>query len=85
MKSIALLKQMTYLNRNGLYTTVLRGVQNGKPVEEFRQITSVAGCINPYSEYDAFIAQAENPARDKPLAAWLAVQLRAVNQADHKR
>ena len=48
-------------DQNGLYTTVLRGVQNGKPVEEFRQITSVAGCINPYAEYDAFIAQAENP------------------------
>lgn len=47
--------------QNGLYTTVLRGVQNGKPVEEFRQITSVAGCINPYAEYDAFIAQADNP------------------------
>ena len=48
-------------DQNGLYTTVLRGVQNGKPVEEFRQITSVAGCINPYSEYEKFIAQAENP------------------------
>lgn len=48
-------------DQNGLYTTCLRGVQNGKPVEEFRQITSVKGCINPYADYDAFIAQAENP------------------------
>ena len=47
--------------QNGLYTTCLRGIQNGKPVEQFRQITSVAGCINPYSEYDKFIAQASNP------------------------
>ena len=47
--------------QKGLYTTCLRGVQNGKTVEEFRQITSVSGCINPYSEYDKFIAQAENP------------------------
>ena len=47
--------------QNGVYTTVLRGVQNGKPVEEFRTITSVRGCINPYTEYDRFIAQAENP------------------------
>lgn len=47
--------------QKGLYTTCLRGVQNGKPVEEFRQITSVSGCINPYAEYDKFIAQAENP------------------------
>lgn len=48
-------------DQNGLYTTVLRGVQNGKPVEEFRKITSVKGCINPYSEYDEYMAQAENP------------------------
>ena len=47
--------------QNGVNTTVLRGVQNGKPVEEFRTITSVRGCINPYTEYDRFIAQAENP------------------------
>ena len=48
-------------DQNGLYTTVLRGVQNGKPVEEFRKITSVKGCLNPYSEYDKYIAQAKNP------------------------
>ena len=48
-------------DQDGLYTTVLRGVRNGKPVEEFRKITSVEGCINPYSDYDKFIAQAENP------------------------
>ena len=48
-------------DQKGLYTTCLRGIQNGSPVEEFRQITSVAGCINPYSDYEAFIAQAKNP------------------------
>ncbi len=47
--------------QKGLYTTCLRGIQGGKAVEDFRQITSVSGCINPYSDYDAFIAQAENP------------------------
>ena len=48
-------------SQNGLYTTVLRGVQNGKPVEEFRKITSVKGCINPYSDFESYIKQAENP------------------------
>ena len=48
-------------DQNGLYTTVLRGVRNGKPVEEFRKITSVEGCINPYSDYEKFIALAEKP------------------------
>ncbi len=47
--------------QNGLYTTVLRGVQNGKPVEEFRKITSVKGCINPYRDYNEYIEQAKNP------------------------
>lgn len=48
-------------DQNGLYTTVLRGVQQGKPVEEFRKITSVRGCLNPYTEHDKYIAQAKNP------------------------
>ncbi len=48
-------------DQNGLYTTVLRGMKDGKPAEEFRKITCVEGCINPYADYDAFIAQAENP------------------------
>ena len=47
--------------QNGVYTTVLRGVQNGKPVEEFRTITSVKGCINPFTQYDEYMKQAENP------------------------
>ena len=48
-------------DQNGLYTTVLRGVQQGKPVEEFRKITSVRGCLNPYTEHEKYIAQAKNP------------------------
>ena len=48
-------------SQNGIYTTVLRGVQNGKPVEEFRTITSVKGCINPFTQYDEYMKQAENP------------------------
>ena len=47
--------------QNGLYTTVLRGMRDGKPAEDFRAVTSVEGCINPYSDYASFIAQAENP------------------------
>ena len=49
--------------QNGIYTTVLRGVQNGKPVEEFRKITSVKGCLNPYVEadYEEYMKLAESP------------------------
>lgn len=38
--------------QNGLYTTVLRGVQNGQTVEEYRAINSVSRCLNPYHEAD---------------------------------
>lgn len=47
--------------QNGLYTTVLRGIENGKEVENFRKITCVRGCLNPYTDFDKYIAQAENP------------------------
>ena len=38
--------------QNGLYTTVLRGVQGGNTVEEYRTINSVEACLNPYHEDD---------------------------------
>ena len=47
--------------QNGFYTTVLRGIENGKEVEQLRKITSVRGCINPYSDYEDYIKQADNP------------------------
>ncbi len=47
--------------QNGLYTTVLRGIENGKEVENFRKITCVRGCLNPYTQFDEYMAQAENP------------------------
>jgi tagaturonate reductase len=47
--------------QKGLYTTVLRGVQNGKTVEEYRCINSVSRCINPYRDYETYMAVAENP------------------------
>jgi tagaturonate reductase len=47
--------------QQGLYTTVLRGVQDGKTVEDFRVINSVSRCLNPYGEYDEYMKCAENP------------------------
>ena len=38
--------------QKGLYTTVLRGVQNGKTVEQYRTINSVSRCLNPYKADD---------------------------------
>jgi tagaturonate reductase len=36
--------------QDGVFTTVLRGVQNGKAVETYRNVTSVSRCLNPYEE-----------------------------------
>jgi tagaturonate reductase len=47
--------------QRGLYTTVLRGVQNGRAVEEFRPVRSVSRCVNPCSQFDDYLACAENP------------------------
>ena len=47
--------------QEGLYTLYLRGSENGQRVDERRVISSVAGCLNPYADYEAFLACAKNP------------------------
>ena len=47
--------------QNNLYTTVLRGMKDGKPTVETRCINSVSRSINPYTNYDEYIALAESP------------------------
>ncbi len=47
--------------QDAVYTTILSGVENGKRVEEDRVITSVKECINPYKDYEKYIALADNP------------------------
>ncbi len=48
-------------DQHGLYTTVLRGVQDGKIIEELRLINSVSRCLIPYTEYNEYQTCAENP------------------------
>lgn len=47
--------------QNNLYTTVLRGMKDGKPTVETRCINSVSRSINPYTHFDDYIACAANP------------------------
>ncbi|WP_077214957.1 tagaturonate reductase [Bacillus dakarensis] len=45
-------KVVPKLNRqDGLYTTVLRGIENGEPVETIEVIDSIRRGINPYSDW----------------------------------
>ena len=48
-------------SQEGLYTLLLRGQQMGKMVNEKRVISCVSRCINPNTDYDAFIECAHNP------------------------
>lgn len=50
------------INRQeGLYTLYLRGVQDGRMVEEKRVISAVSRCINPYQDFSALLDCAKNP------------------------
>ena len=47
--------------QQGLYTLYLRGFENGEKVNSKRIISSVSRCINPYVDFDEFLANAKNP------------------------
>ncbi|MBE6935789.1 MAG: tagaturonate reductase [Ruminococcaceae bacterium] len=47
--------------QQGLYNLYLRGSENGQRVDDRRVISSVAGCLNPYADFDAYLACAHNP------------------------
>ena len=50
--------------QQGLYTLYLRGIENGKPVDSKRVISSVSRCVNPYEE-DGFRAMLELAVSDE--------------------
>ncbi|WP_083963782.1 tagaturonate reductase [Spirochaeta cellobiosiphila] len=45
-------------DQDGLYTVVRRGLSKGQIVQDNRLITSIEKGINPYTEYDEFLASA---------------------------
>jgi mannitol-1-phosphate/altronate dehydrogenase len=47
--------------QRGLYTTVLRGLAEGRKTEEFRAVRSLSRCLNPYTRFDEYFDCAENP------------------------
>ena len=46
--------------QDGLFTVLLRGVQNGKAVEAKRIVSCVKRALNPYSEWDAMLATVQD-------------------------
>lgn len=50
------------INRqDGLYTVVLRGIEDGNVVEKRELVTAVSRAIDPYRDFDAFLECAKNP------------------------
>ena len=47
--------------QNGAYHLILRGLDQGKEVCETTIITCVSRAVNPYRDFDAFLALADNP------------------------
>jgi tagaturonate reductase len=47
--------------QQGLYTVILRGIEGGTLRESRDLVESVSRCIDPYADYDSFIACAKNP------------------------
>jgi tagaturonate reductase len=48
-------------DQEGLYTLLLRGIDNGHVVEKAEIITSVSRAINPYLDYQEFISLSHQP------------------------
>ncbi len=47
--------------QEGLYTLVMRGAEEGRPVEQIETISSVSRCINAYSDYQELMKLAASP------------------------
>ena len=47
--------------QKGAYHLVLRGIENGKTVEECHRITSISRALDPESDFDDFLKLSENP------------------------
>lgn len=48
--------------QNGKYNLFLRGLENGEACSEHKVIESVSRAVDPYSDYDAYLRLAEDPA-----------------------
>lgn len=48
--------------QDNLYTVLLRGVQNGRPVQAKRLVSCVRETLNPYAQWDAMLTAMRDPA-----------------------
>ena len=48
--------------KNGRYHLLLRGLAEGQPVRDLREIRCISRAVNPYRDFDAYLALARQPA-----------------------
>ena len=46
--------------QNCVYTHIMRGMKNGVPTTEKKIVDSISRCVEPYADFDAYLALAEN-------------------------
>nr|MCR4594363.1 tagaturonate reductase [Clostridiales bacterium] len=51
----------TFEAQNCRYNLLIRGIKGGERFSEMKEITSLSRCVNPYEDYDAYLALARNP------------------------
>ena len=51
----------TLNDQDGLYTLYMNGIKNGKVLSERKVVDCIQRGINPYEDYDAYLANAKNP------------------------
>ena len=49
------------MKQNCEYNLYLRGIEDGKTVNERTHIEVISRCVNPYEDFDSYIKLAENP------------------------
>lgn len=48
-------------SQHGMYTVILRGREQDKPVKRCELVTSISRCINPYRDFEALMDTARSP------------------------
>jgi len=44
-----------------VYTHIMRGLKDGEPYVDEKKISVISRCINPYEDFESYVALAENP------------------------
>lgn len=55
---MGLCKQL--LEQNGVYTHIMRGLENGVPTEREKKIEVIKDCVDPYEDYEKYLSLADD-------------------------